>query len=716
MVSNKRNVNGIIRILCRSLKNYFASTVIVLSCLGLGSKVNAKETKWIAVGDLHNWFSDAGCEIEVGRTHQIEDQQDGLRWPAQYPVQDNQAAKAMWIGANNFQDPIVNKTFDYKVVHIGPRFIDDKNETIPKKFDMYGRFDHPAVLVDGEPATNLKYMDKVDVVDEFLSADRMLVSVMQTSMGIEVTRKIYAFTNQYHQNYHIFDYVFKNNGIYNEDGDKFDQTLEDVQIFFQYRYSVSREGCVYDGNWLPQSAAWGHNTMNDVLGENPDSPAENDQFYGDGEIMRCLYSWHGLHSKAGFNNIGGPNVNGDGHLGASQFVGVVTLHADQSASDNSDDIYQPTTTWFVGSDYPITDAGSDQFNSSRMATEYAAMTAGHPPNSHAEEVCDGDPGPMCQNYPDQWAEPGMQNPGGYSQGQGFGPYTLAPGDSIHIVMAEAAAGISRELCYTIGENWINATPDLLPDGSETTDADEYKNYWVYTGIDSIVQNFKRARNTVSSNFDIPQPPPPPSIFEVTSGGDRIILSWESNAEFWPGFKGYKIFRAIHKPDTSYEEIYDGSGGVNSFDDVTAIRGFDYYYYIVSYDDGTTNDIQPGVSLVSSKFYTMTNRPASLKRPPGTSLDQIRIVPNPYNIRAQEMQYGSGAPDRIMFLNIPPECTIKIFTERGDLVNTIEHTDASGDEAWNCNTSYRQVVVSGLYIAHFETPSGESAIRKFVIIR
>ncbi|MFQ6607995.1 MAG: fibronectin [Fidelibacterota bacterium] len=698
-----------------TLKNY-SMVVMILFLGGSAAQVYAEETKWIAVGDLHNWFSEAGCEIEVGRTGQIRDQQDGLRWPAQYPVQDNQAAKAMWIGATNFQDPVANKTFDYKVVHVGPRFVDVQNETIPMKFELYGRFDHPTVLVDGEPATNLQYMDEVDVVDEFIPADRMLVSVMQTSMGIEVTRKIYAFTNQYHQNYFIFDYVLKNNGIYDKDGNKFEQTLEGVRIFFQYRYAISREGAVYDGNWLPQSAAWGHNTMNDVLGENPDSPADNDQFYSDGEIMRCLYSWHGLHSQANFNNIGGPNVNGDGHLGASQFVGVVTLHADKSASDKTDDLYQPTTTWYVGSDYPITDAGSDQYNAPRMTNEYAAMAAGHPTQSHAEAVCEGDPDPMCSNYPDQWSEPGMQNPGGYSQGQGFGPYTLAPGDSIHIVMAEGAAGLRREMHYEIGANWINDTPGLLPDGSEPANRDEYKNYWVFTGKDSLIQTFKRARDTYNSNYDIPLPPPPPSLFEVNSGGDRIILSWDNSAESWPGFEGYKIFRAIHKPDTSYEEIYDGPGGINSFDDVTAIRGFDYYYYIVSYDDGTANNIQPGVSLVSSKFYTMTNKPASLKRPSGTSLKQIRVVPNPYNIKARDLQYGVGAPDRIMFLDIPPICTIKIFTERGDLVNTIEHTDGSGDETWNCNTSYRQVVVSGLYIAHFETPSGESAIRKFIIIR
>ncbi len=70
----------------------------------------------------------------------------------------------------------------------------------------------------------------------------------------------------------------------------------------------------------------------------------------------------------------------------------------------------------------------------------------------------------------------------------------------------------------------------------------------------------------------------------------------------------------------------------------------------------------------------------------------------------------------MFYNIPGICTIKIFTERGDLIETIEHTNGSGDEAWNSITSSAQTVVSGLYIVVFETPDGQKAIRKFVVIR
>ena len=73
------------------------------------NKVLCDKTKWLSIGSLHSWYSSAGSEIEIGRTHEIAEQQDGLRWPALYRWQDCQVAKALWIGTTNYNDLIVNK-------------------------------------------------------------------------------------------------------------------------------------------------------------------------------------------------------------------------------------------------------------------------------------------------------------------------------------------------------------------------------------------------------------------------------------------------------------------------------------------------------------------------------------------------------------------------------------------------------------------------------
>ena len=698
----------------------------------------SQEVRWMSIGDLHNWYSAAGSEIEIGRTGQISDQQDGLRYPAFYKAQDNQASKGLWLGTTNFYDPIVNKAYTHKVVHAGPRHLDIESETIPVKLTMDGRHDHTNVLVDNNPATNLQYSDKVDNIDPSLVSDRRINNIVQTTMGVEIRRTIYAFSHPDHQNYHIQEYVFKNNGCYDKDcNTSYEQTLEGFQVYLQYRYAISREGMVYDGNWLPQSAAWGHNTMNDVIGENPDSPSSNDQFYENGEIMRAFFSWHGYHSDASFDNIGGPNSPGEGRLGAAQFAGVATLHADKGSNDKSDDINQPSTTWFITSD-DATTSGNDQYNENKSFNEYNNyMTVGDPDLSQAEHV--------GFSNANQFNDPRTgSNPGGTSQGIGFGPYTLEHGDSIRIVLAEAVSGLSKEMCYIVGQNWKNQTFNSdLPNSSNlhahmmnnyhrpTNDNNLYKNSWVFTGADSIVNTFKRAKynfDLMESGQGLPVPPPPPTLFNISSGGDRIMIDWSNEPESYPGFSGYNLYRLKFKPDTtifnydanqgvlypldeSIATMWQLEPGVNTYEDLTASRGFDYFYFLEAFDNGT-NDNRV---LNSSKFYTITNTAAYLKRPPGESFEEIRVVPNPYHISSRDIQYGVSAPDRLMFLNIPPVCTIRIFTERGDLIETIEHTDGSGDEAWNSITSSRQIIVSGLYIAHFEMPDG-NAIRKFSVVR
>ena len=93
-----------------------------------------------------------------------------------------------------------------------------------------------------------------------------------------------------------------------------------------------------------------------------------------------------------------------------------------------------------------------------------------------------------------------------------------------------------------------------------------------------------------------------------------------------------------------------------------------------------------------------------------------MVPNPVNLGA-DATVRFDVEDRMAFFNIPGRCTIKIYTEIGELVHTIEHTDGSGDELWNLTTSSRQLLVSGIYIAVVEDlDTGGMSIQKFTVLR
>ena len=359
--------------------------------------------------------------------------------------------------------------------------------------------------------------------------------------------------------------------------------------------------------------------------------------------------------------------------------------------------------------------------------------------------------PYGDEYPQEDFDASRKNDGGGAAGFiSFGPYDLPNvGDSVRIVIVEAVSGMSREKCVEVGENWLAATNLVLPNGSSTSDADAYKNEWVYTGRDSLFQTFKRARAAFRNDMVIPEPPLPPTIFRVNSEGDNIRLSWEpSPSESDPNFGGYRIYRALGSVDSFYHEIYAcGTGTDNAIEyqykDREAIRGFSYYYYIVAFTDGSQNTdatLNPVGSLESGRAYTQTKRAAYLRRPQGLDLENIRIVPNPYNLKADsrkpnatQLQFpGADGYDKIMFYNIPGKCVLKIYSERGDLVNEINHQTGSGDEEWKMTTSSGQIAVPGVYILFVEVTEdiyvdgdptkdmlyreGESIYKKFIIVR
>jgi hypothetical protein len=710
----KRNLKGMSMISDKRTYKVWLIRPLLLVLAGF-SLLLGDEIRWLAVGDLHNWYSSVGCEIEVGRTGATADQLDGFRYPAKYLDQDLQAAKGFWLGAKDYQDPLSGVTYPAKTVVAGPRKVSEASSWMPVEYKLIAKKSHPLVLVDGLIGTELEFLDKVDEIDPSIPADRMFYNKVQTSMGVEMERKIYAFTNPFHQNYFIHEYTLTNNGICDKDGAvKHNNTLKDFYAYWQMRTGFNREACSYGRNYLPQNATWGRNAVNDAMGINGTATYDpNDKM----NPFRAIYSWGGKHSGvSGDNGIGGAWLAGDGHLMSVAFVGNLVLHADKAPGDATDDANQPATTTWISSDLPAVNYENDQFNTNLMRSQYERMAFGHAnPNQAADLGYDWENlDPAAIAFADQWNVEYPGSAGGFSMSMGFGPYQLAPNQSINIVWAEAAAGLSRAESYRIGAQYKSGAIDV-----------NTKDMLVYTGRDSLIKTFWNIYDNYKSGYAIPEPPEAPAEFIVASGGDRVVLSWKNNAESSPGFAGYKLYRARNdRYDSTYVVIADikkgelevDADGRNFYEDKQPQRGFDYYYYIISYDDGSNDP--DGRILYSSKFYTLTSEPAFLRRMPGNALEDIRVVPNPYHIRAQNLQYGKDAAsaNRIMFLNLPPKCIIKIYTERGDLVKTLDHSDNSGDESWNSLTESRQTVVSGVYIAYFETPEGESIYKKFIIVR
>jgi hypothetical protein len=97
------------------------------------------------------------------------------------------------------------------------------------------------------------------------------------------------------------------------------------------------------------------------------------------------------------------------------------------------------------------------------------------------------------------------------------------------------------------------------------------------------------------------------------------------------------------------------------------------------------------------------------------LTKIRVVPNPY-LATSSFELGP-TQKRIEFINLPPECTIRIYTISGNLVEVLNHTpDEGGTEVYNLRTRYNLSLASGNYYYHVTTPGGETHLGRFAIVQ
>jgi hypothetical protein len=164
-------------------------------------------------------------------------------------------------------------------------------------------------------------------------------------------------------------------------------------------------------------------------------------------------------------------------------------------------------------------------------------------------------------------------------------------------------------------------------------------------------------------------------------------------------------------------------------EIGVFAGEPLYFAVTAFDVG---DPQTGLSsLEASRLASATlvypfDQPEVVKE---KGL-KVAVFPNPYrideNYSAEGYEPGEGKPRnfdrRLRFVNLPPRCTIRIYTLDGDLVRMLEHDKAEGAldatyHYWDLITRNTQAVVSGIYLFTVEDKkTGETQVGKFVIIK
>lgn len=745
---------------------------VVLTCLLAGlwliastpDQANAQvfTRTWVDVGDFQAQYSNSGGQDEVAIGNV------GMQWPAILSIGTGQGSdhinsKGLWIGVTDWTDD-AGKTWEYFVNRVGFRG-PGQGLAFPVETRLVSSIGDPNAPDDSQPSVLVRggnSFDKVaqvNEVDPSLEADRMLYHRAHTKVGITMERKVYGFSQEYHDDYHIVEYLYTNTGNVDSDPELEleDQTLNGVLISRPQRVRGNLQAAWVTGG----ENVWGMYNMVDVVGDG------HQEYNVD---FRAYYVWPGWKPTFGrdFNSLGASIwddspwyvADGDsvGRLAGGSMAGRVTIYGEKQGNAatygmdedfpppegmDADDLAsrdpaerQPLIQGYQDADGRMTSRGEPMEDYYEIALHADGPKQGTYPH-HADQVeSDG-------NFATTTGNPSMGRQGGFFPVTTYGPYTLEPGESVRIVVADVVAGLDWDARMAIGMAYKDAGGDdslHIPydangdgtiqgregDGTVRQPYDESltKNRWVLTARDSLNDRYERAIANYRSGFDIPDSPPPPRELRVQGRPNRVDLEWDAYSGTEDQIVGWEIYRTSRRvnnlPYTKIAGVDELGPGARSFEDRELQRGIGYFYYVQAVgtrlDEAGPAGTPAGVRLRSGRYYAQTYTPAQLKRPPGT-VSEFRVVPNPFNLGSQSTIRWPDQTDKLGFLGIPGQATIDIYTEAGEHVKTIEHTDGSGDEFWNMTTQARQMIVSGVYIAVVtDAETGEQEVRHFTVLR
>src|SRR5690606_28043462 len=117
--------------------------------------------------------------------------------------------------------------------------------------------------------------------------------------------------------------------------------------------------------------------------------------------------------------------------------------------------------------------------------------------------------------------------------------------------------------------------------------------------------------------------------------------------------------------------------------------------------------------------------------PDSLLARIRVVPNPYvatNQFEEQNPFSTGrGPRQIRFINLPPNCTLRIFSVNGRQIRELYKNDGSNDGLtasdlmdgtieWDLMSEDGLTVSYGVYLYHVDAPGLGEKTGTFAIIK
>jgi len=603
----------------------------------------------------------------------------------------------------------------YFVSEASTRYYQDlQHSTIPVSIKRYWKYRPPDRIVNGTNYSDRDWNPYDEVGGPAMICDQMIVATCNTGSGISLTQRAYSFADRAFDDFIIVEYVFKNTGNINSDP------------AVEYPNNQVQQ-CFLGLHFVPQPSPLGQR----ILSGNTSWSAGVDDwidYYADtvgGEPIRVLYGWDGDSPLYTPDDEGDP-LPASGIFMSTQYPGMAVLHVDRAVNDGRNDPNQPVMTY-----YSFGGASSGNAFSIRAGGGLGAEGIWNEFNSGKKFRSPFNWGKWKSNQVEEWTS-NNNNPSQeyYKTGtMGFGPYDFrAIGDSVRIVVCYAVGTMGWTQAVNVGQQW-KRTVDNIVGGITLAN----KNKALRTGRDTLFTKISRVSKLfrdANGNFAllkgasiIGRPPKSPGLTLAPSPtGGTIDLRWEN-----VGASKYKVYRRF-KPSFSLEDsqtellrdpypLTAPTVTGTSWTDTTVGVGRNYWYAVTAVDAS---------GLESSRFLNRTDPTLSdptrgSVTPTGSLLD-VTVVPNPYDRRSERLY--ALPTNTIKFYGLTPECRIRIYSQNGDLVATLQHYPLSGNiEQWNMLSDSNQYVAAGLYLYVVDQTRddtgrdlGLASRGKFVIIR
>jgi hypothetical protein len=283
----------------------------------------------------------------------------------------------------------------------------------------------------------------------------------------------------------------------------------------------------------------------------------------------------------------------------------------------------------------------------------------------------------------------------------------------------------------------------------------------------MAKRARTAQRAYDLNYVVPVPPPSPRL-RMVPRESAMDFYWEESPESFEDptspnprdFEGYRLYvgedrddlrlvaqfdKAVAPHDTTgfntgfaavrlaQPEVIDGVTYHYKYTLANLRNGFKYFAAVTAYDLGTT-EIESLESGRTQNEVMVVPAPRAGERSGG-----VVVFPNPYRVEAR-WDAGEGVRNRYMwFANLPPRCTIRIYTLAGDLVYEYDFDGATYNGAnargiydaardlpatlsgasfgWDLVTRRGQAAATGLYMWSVEDrDGGKTQVGKVLIVK